>query len=186
MKKKARHFDGFASQLGLKADGQTSLLAKVSAFENLRILTGQPVQKLLGDDTNPHRILGMMLENGQRYTADNILLAAGALHSPRLLQDYLEASGLTRTLPCSRLVGRYFKRHILTAMLTFSPSRKTDVLRKTMAWFNDGFPHRSIQLLGFGEDVIDSLIPGTIPPVVGQAVGQPRLRFFPAKRGWLQ
>jgi choline dehydrogenase-like flavoprotein len=166
----ARHFDGFASQLGFKSDGQTSLLARVSTFGKLRILTGQPVQNLIGDDTHPHRILGVMLESGQRYTADNILLAAGALHSPRLLQDYLEVSGLAEKLPCSQVVGRYFKRHLLTAMLTFSPSRKSDVLRKTLAWFNDRFPHSSIQPLGFGEDVLVSLIPHH-SPLVGQTVG---------------
>lgn len=174
----ARHFDGFASQLGLKADGQTSLLAKVSACGNLKILTGQPVQHLIGDDTNPHRILGVMLANGQRYTANNILLAAGALHSPRLLQDYLEISGLAKMLPCSRLVGRYFKRHILTAMLTFSPARKTDVLRKTTAWFNDSFPHSSIQPLGFGEDVLVSLIPRFIPRCLARQLGGRAYGFF--------
>lgn len=171
--KEARHFDGFASQLGLKADGQTSLLAAVSTFDNLRILTGQPVEHLIGDDTNPQRILGVMLENGQRYTADNYLLAAGALHSPRLLQDYLEISGIAKIL-----VGRYFKRHLLTALLTFSLSRKTDVLRKTMIWFNDRYPHSSIQPLGFGEDVLASLIPGIIPRWLARQLGSRAYGFF--------
>lgn len=119
----ARHFDGFASARGLKADGQSSLLARASACDNLRILTGQPVRQLIGDDTDPCRIVGVRLADGQRLRAGHILLAAGAMHSPRLLQRYLEVSGLAITLPCARLVGRYFKRHILTAMLTY-PRRK--------------------------------------------------------------
>lgn len=35
-----------------------------------------------------------------------VILAAGALHSPRLLQDYLETSALAGRLPCYRMVGR--------------------------------------------------------------------------------
>lgn len=90
----ARHFDGFASALGLKGDGQTALLAKVSANANLTILTGQAVQRLLGSDNDPYKISGVILANGESHTADNILLAAGAMHSPRLLQDYLNTKDL--------------------------------------------------------------------------------------------
>lgn len=174
----ARHFDGFASAQGLKADGQTSLLAWVNANDNLRILTGHAVQHLLGSDADPHRIAGVMLENGQSYTAGNILLAAGAMHSPRLLQDYFGISGLSATLPCAKLVGRYFKRHILTALLLFSSSPKTDVLRKTTAWFNDRYPHSSIQPLGFSEDVLITLIPRIVPRFLARYLGKCAYGFF--------
>lgn len=173
-----RHFDGFASAQGLKADGQTSLLVRVNGNDNLKILTGHAVQHLLGSDTDPHRIAGVMLENGQSYTADNILLAAGAMHSPRLLQDYFGISGLSATLPSAKLAGRYFKRHILTAMLSFSSAPKTDVLRKTTAWFNDKFPHSSIQPLGFSEDVLITLIPSIVPRFLARWLGKRAYGFF--------
>lgn len=174
----ARHFDGFASAQGLKADGQTSLLARVSAKDNLKILTGYAVSHLLGSDTDPCQIAGVVLSNGQWYTADNILLAAGALHSPRLLQGYLNISGLSATLPNAKWVGRYFKRHILTAMLSFSPSPKTDVIRKTTAWFNDRYPHSSVQPLGFSEDVLATLIPHFVPRFLAKWLGKRAYGFF--------
>jgi len=174
----ARHFDGFASVQGLKADGQTSLLAQVSAKDNLNILTGHAVSGLLGCDTDPCQIAGVVLDNGQCNTADNILLAAGAMHSPRLLQDYFDISGLSETLPNAKLVGRYFKRHILTALLSLSPSSKTDVLRKTTAWLNDHYPHSSIQPLGFSKDVLTTLIPHFLPRFLAKWLGQRAYGFF--------
>ncbi len=174
----ARHFDGFASAQGFKADGQTSLLAQVTANDNLKIVTGHAVQHLLGSDSDPYRIAGAMLDNGQLYTADNIILAAGAMHSPRLLQDYFDISGLAKVLPNADLVGRYFKRHMLTAMLSFSSSQKTDVLRKTMVWINGRYPHSSIQPLGFSEDVLASLIPSIIPRWLAKWFGKRAYGFF--------
>jgi choline dehydrogenase-like flavoprotein len=173
-----RHFDGFASAQGFKADGQTSLLARVNSNEDLTILTGHAVKHLLGSDTDQHLITGVMLDNGQCHTADTILLAAGAMHSPRLLQDYFDISGLAATLPNAKLVGRYFKRHILTAMLALSATPKTDVLRKTTAWFNDSYPHSSIQPLGFSEDVLTTLIPRFVPRFVARWLGKRAYGFF--------
>jgi choline dehydrogenase-like flavoprotein len=174
----ARHFDGFASTQGLKADGQTSLLTRVSGKDNLTLVTGHAVLHLLGSDADPSEIAGVMLDNGQCFTADNILLGAGAMHSPRLLQDYFDISGLSATLPNAKLVGRYFKRHILTALLSFSSSRKTDALRKTTAWFNDRFPHSSIQPLGFSEDVLSTLIPRFVPLFIANWLGKRAYGFF--------
>lgn len=174
----ARHFDGFASVAGLKSEGETSLLSQLSGHHNFSLVTGHAVQHLLGSDTDTRRIAGVMLDNGQCYLADKVLLAAGAMHSPRLLQDYLDASGLSETLPCTKLVGRYFKRHILTAMLSFSSGLKTDALRKTTAWFHDRYPHSSVQPLGFSQDVLSTLIPGIVPRFIASWLGKRAYGFF--------
>ncbi|MGR9053442.1 MAG: FAD-dependent oxidoreductase [Gammaproteobacteria bacterium] len=173
----AAHFDGFASVLGLKADGQ-SLLDRLGPNNGLRLLSGQPVRTLFGDSTKPQRILGVELENGDRFTAKQVLLAAGALHSPRILQGYLQTSGMAAALPSADLIGRYFKRHLLTAMLAFSKGRKTDVLRKTTAWFHEDFAHSSVQPLGFGSDVLASLIPSLIPRQVAKYCCDRAYGFF--------
>ena len=174
----ARHFDGFASVAGLKAEAETSLLSLLKGYDNLRLITGHGVQHLLGSDTDTSRIAGVMLDNGQCYTADTILLAAGAMHSPRLLQDYFNASGLSKTLPAATLVGRYFKRHILTAMLAFSAGPKTDALRKTTVWFHDRYSHSSVQPLGFSEDVLATLIPRIVPRFIVRWLGKQAYGFF--------
>lgn len=174
----ARHFDGFASVQGLKADGERSLLHRIVNADNFTLMTGHAVKGLIGDNADPYRIAGVMLVNGQCFTANGVMLAAGALHSPRLLQDYLDSSGLAESLPCAGLVGSYFKRHILTAMLAFSRSRKTDPLRKTTVWLNDQFPHSSIQPLGFSEDVLTALLPSIIPRWLARRLGARAYGFF--------
>ncbi|MGR8932122.1 MAG: FAD-dependent oxidoreductase [Gammaproteobacteria bacterium] len=158
----AGHFDGFASARGLKADGQ-SLLDRLGPDTKLQLRGGQAVLRLVGDVSNPQRVTGVELENGEFFSAKRVLLAAGAMHSPRLLQAYLHASGLAAALPSADFVGRYFKRHLLTALLAFSKGKKTDLLRKTTAWFNDEFAHSSVQPLGFGPDVLAALIPAFVP-----------------------
>jgi len=157
------HFDGFASPQALKADAEMLLTMALRDGKNLRLLSECTVHRLIADSADHKRIAGVELTNGERYMAGRVLLAAGALHSPRLLLDYLEQTGLDALLASSAWVGRYFKRHILTAMLAFSTKKKTDVLRKTTFWLHDDFPHSTIQPLGFGEDVLSTLIPAFIP-----------------------
>ncbi|MGH8629098.1 MAG: FAD-dependent oxidoreductase, partial [Gammaproteobacteria bacterium] len=89
-REEAGHFDGFASVKGLKSDAQHTFLERVAPRENLNIVTGQPVQALLGEEGAPQRITGVALRDGRCYTAGKVLLAAGAMHSPRLLQRYME------------------------------------------------------------------------------------------------
>jgi choline dehydrogenase-like flavoprotein len=174
----AKHFDGFASVKGLKSDAERALLDRVAPRDKLQILTGQLVRDLLGADDSPQRITGVALEDGRRFGASTVVLAAGALHSPRLLQRYLEASALTSRLPSSRLVGRNYKCHLLTALLAVSPSRKTDVLCKTALWLNERLPHSSIQPLGFDGEAIASLLPRVAPRWFANTFGQRAYGFF--------
>lgn len=174
----ARHFDGFASVKGFKADAQNTLLSPLSERHNFTLLSGHAVIQLIADAANPRRISGVRLDDGQTCSADCILLAAGAMHSPRLLQDYLEDNGLESSLPGSGLVGSYFKRHLLTAMLAFSGSPKTDTIRKTTVWLNARFPHSSVQPLGFGEDVLAALLPRLIPRWLARRLAQRAYGFF--------
>ena len=171
----ARHFDAFASVKGLKADGQ-ALLDRVRSLPNLEILTDQAVVDLL-PTTTPTRIAGVVTAAGRRFQADSVLLAAGALHSPRLLQPYLETTGLDG-LPCYRMVGRNYKHHLLTAVLGVSLSRKTDLLRKTLFLLNASHPHSSIQPLGFDGELIGTLVPRLVPRWFANAFGNRAYGFF--------
>jgi choline dehydrogenase-like flavoprotein len=144
----AAHFDGFASVRGLKSDAEERLLERVRTRPNLQIATGKAVRALLPAAGSPLRIGGVECEDGTRYQADLVLLAAGALHSPRLLQTYMEAAGLADRLPAYRNVGRNYKFHMLTAMLAFTPAKVEDVLSKTMLLTHDGLPHSTVQTLG--------------------------------------
>ncbi len=174
----ARHFDGFASVRGLKADAQHALLERLSGSERLTVLTGTAVRTLQGDYRAPQRIVGVALADGRRFSAGGVLLAAGAMHSPRLLQRYLDSSGLALRLPSYPQVGCYFKRHLLTALLALSPSRKHDLLRKTVLLVNDRFPHSSVQPLGFDGELIATLLPPFVPQWFARSFGQHAYGFF--------
>src|SRR5262245_5382727 len=174
----ARRFDGFASVAGLKADGESAFLAKLRGNPNLKLLTGVPAVELLGDRGNPRHIVGVRLADGRVLQARSVLLAAGALHSPRLLAQYLGASGLALQLPAAASVGRNLKLHLLTAVVAVSPSRKTDVIRKTTLLLNDALPHSSIQPLGFDGELIATLVPKVAPRVLATLIGQRAYGFF--------
>ncbi|MCG3200950.1 MAG: 6'''-hydroxyparomomycin C oxidase [Gammaproteobacteria bacterium] len=174
----ATHFDGFASARGLKADAQTALLDRIPAQARLTVITGQPAEHLIADRSSPRRVRGAQCADGRRISAERVLLAAGALHSPRLLQRYLRGTDLAYRLPCAPWVGRYFKRHLLTAVLAFSPSRKTDAIRKTVFWLSERFPHSSVQPLGFGSDVIASLLPSGLPRRAARPLAEHAYGFF--------
>ena len=174
----AAHFDAFASVKNLKADSQHALLERVQHLPNLTILTGQAVQRFIADLERPERLVGVRIEDGGEFQAETVLLAAGALHSPRLLQSYLATTGLAGRLPCTKWVGRYYKSHLLSAVLAFSVTPKTDLLRKTLLLLNERLPHSSIQPLGFDGELLSTLIPGFVPRGVARALGHRAYGFF--------
>jgi choline dehydrogenase-like flavoprotein len=176
----ARHFDAFASARGLKSDAETSLLARVMHKPNLQVLTGTAVSGLLGAGGDPRRIAGVLCEDGSRHHADSVVLAAGALHSPRLLQAYLDASGLAAALPAARHVGRNYKSHILSAVLAFSHRRVDDVLCKTLLLHHGAMPHSTVQTLGgnLAEEIVAAQMPGFVPDALGRFVGRRAFGLF--------
>jgi len=174
----AGHYDGFASSRGLKADAQHVFLDQLRSLPNFELVTSAAVERFIPAESAPRRIDGVVDQKGRRFLAGKVLLAAGALHSPRLLQDYLAATGLSKNLPCSRMVGRNYKHHLLTALLAVTFSPQTDLLRKTILLLNDKLPHSSVQPLGFGSDVISTLFPGFIPGWIARQVGSRAYGFF--------
>jgi choline dehydrogenase-like flavoprotein len=174
----ARHFDGFASVANLKSDAETSFLQPVRGAANLTILTGRAVTELIGDSSDATRIRAVRLDDGAELQGDAVLLAAGALHSPRLLQTYIDANGLSSRLPCSAAVGRNLKTHLLTAMLAISTTRMTDLIRKTRIFVSSELPHSSVQPLGFDGELMSTLIPKIIPRGIAQLIGDHAYGFF--------
>jgi len=140
--------------------------------------TWNPVAELLGDSYQPLRLRGVMTEDGQIFEGRTVLLAAGALHSPRLLQHYFRRTGLETRLPCATQVGRYYKQHLLTALVAFTPRRQNDLLRKTLVLLNERVPHSSVQPLGFDGELIGALMPGIVPRRLATALGQYAYGFF--------
>jgi choline dehydrogenase-like flavoprotein len=174
----ASHFDGFASVAGLKADAESSFLNLVRASPNLAIFEGVPVTELLSKPDRVRQIAGVRLADGRELRARSVLLAAGALHSPRLLQHFVEHNGLQGAMPSHGEIGRNLKLHVLTAMVAVSASVKSDLIRKTTLFLNDELPHSSVQPLGFDAELIATLIPRWVPRSVANMVGRRAYGFF--------
>jgi len=158
----AAHYDAFASVRGLKADGE-GMLERLRGRPNLDVLTGKAVAHLIADELRPTRVVGVQCEDGTRHYAKRVILAAGALHSPRLLQGFVDAHA--PNLPCARNIGRNYKSHMLTAMLAFSHRRITDVLCKTLLLLHEAFAHSTVQTLGgtLAADIVRSQLPAWVP-----------------------
>jgi choline dehydrogenase-like flavoprotein len=174
------HFDGFASPRGLKGDAESRLLARVEDLPNLDIVTETSVTGLLPDAANATIITGVRCADGRTYRAQAVLLAAGALHSPRLLARHLCATGLEKKLPNADLVGRFYKHHLLTAVLAFGPHVFTDKLRKTVLLLHRDLPHSSVQPLGgwVDREIVALETPRLLPGSLKRALGERVYGFF--------
>ncbi len=75
-------------------------------------------------------------------------------------------------------MGRNYKSHLLSAVLAFSATPKTDLLRKTLLLLNERLPHSSIQPLGFDGELLSTLIPGFVPRWFARALGHRAYGFF--------
>jgi choline dehydrogenase-like flavoprotein len=174
----ASHFDGFASAADLKAEAERSLLSQLRSRENFSLLVNAEVVALCSSPAGPASVTGVRLADGRSFTAPHVFLAAGALHSPRLLSSYLRGTGLDSTLPAARHVGRHLKLHLLTAMISLSLGVKTDLVRKTTLLVNERFPHSSVQPLGFDDELIATLMPRVLPGTARRSISRRAYGFF--------
>jgi choline dehydrogenase-like flavoprotein len=173
----AKHFDGFASPSGLKSDSERNLLDHICDKPNLKLIAGDPVSALVAAPDDPRKIIGAECADGSSYHAKTVVLAAGAMSSPRILQDHLCASGFR--LECGDLLGANFKMHINSAVLGFSPFTDHDVLRKTAILYNDRFPHSSIQCLGWIDaELLAAQVPPEVPEFVDKLLGKRAIGFW--------
>jgi choline dehydrogenase-like flavoprotein len=174
----AAHFDGFASVADLKGDAERCLLSMLPARENFSLLEHAEVVALTGSRHAPAIVNGVRLADGRTFSAPHVFLAAGALHSPRLLSRYLAETRLAHTLPAAAHVGRHLKLHVLSALVALSFGVKTDLIRKTSVLLNERFPHSSVQPLGFDAELIATLMPPLVPEFLRRQLGRRAYGFF--------
>lgn len=142
-------------------------------------MTGKEVTDLQCEADTPTRITGVRCADDSVYHAREVILAAGAMTSPRLLQKHLQHTGLDQTLPAAPLVGAHLKLHLNSALLAFSPRRQHDLLRKTALFRHDAFPHSSVQPLGrLDGEILATQLPRGIPRFLSNALGARAVGFF--------
>jgi choline dehydrogenase-like flavoprotein len=177
--KEVKHFDGFASVCGFKSDAERSLLGHIESNSGFTLQTGKRVSHLLPSLSDAAVIAGVRCADGSEYHGDVVVLAAGAMTSPRILQDYLDDTGFGAALPSTPLIGANFKMHLNSAVLGFSPFVDTDVLRKTAILLNDEFPHSTVQCLGWIDgEILGAQLPAAVPKFVLRAAGSRAVGFF--------
>jgi choline dehydrogenase-like flavoprotein len=175
----AKHFDGFASMSAYKSDSEQSMIKRIKDNPGFTILNNKPVNGFLHDEGSPDKIIGVRCSDESSFFGKAVVLAAGAMTSPRLLQDYLEKTGLDRELPSAPVVGAYFKLHVNSALLAFQPFTLHDVLRKTAIFFNDKFPHTTVQCLGWMDgEILSTQLPAAVPMFVANSMGKRAYGFF--------
>jgi len=163
----------------LQDENEANLLAHIEDQPNCTLMTNKQVAGLLHAEGAPREITGVACTDGSTYRGSILILAAGAMTSPRLLQDHLERTGLERTLPSAAMVGVNFKFHINSALLALSPFERHDVLRKTAIFFNDAYPHSNVQCLGWMDgDILATQLPAAVPKFVAKATGARAVGFF--------
>lgn len=173
----AKHFDGFASPSGFKSDSERELIDPVRDQANFELLSGDPVAELVAAPDNARKIIGVKCSDGATYEADTVVLAAGAMSSPRILQDHIRTHGVA--LACGDLIGGNFKMHLNSAVLGFSPFEDHDVLRKTAVLYNDKFPHSSMQCLGWIDaEVLATQAPEALPGFMDRFLGKRAIGFW--------
>ncbi len=169
----AMHFDGFASVADLKHDAQNSFLEPLKDNPRFTCLTGKQATKLLSGKNRQH-IDGVACVDGDQYYADRVFLAAGALHSPRILHEYFQQTGQQNSL-----IGCFYKCHLNSVVLAFSLSRKTDQLRKTLLLLNKHYPHSSAQTLGWLDgELLATQLPAWIPKCLINFLGSRAYGFW--------
>jgi choline dehydrogenase-like flavoprotein len=116
------------------------------------------------------------------WRARAVVLAAGALHSPRLLKRYVDTLRVkgrqsVQAIATSQIGGN-LKLHVLTAMVAVGARANRDLIRKTTVLLNERFAHSSVQPLGFDSELIATLIPRMVPRPLARQIGGRSYGFF--------
>jgi choline dehydrogenase-like flavoprotein len=143
----AKYFDGNASAAGYKNDAENVFLSIIRDAPNFKMITALEVEDLIYDDKRPSRVRGVICSDGSSWQAQAVIVAAGAMRSPLLLQKSLLRAGVTG----SPLIGAFFKKHIMSTVILLSSKINYDVMRKTAMFLNSKFPHTTVQCLGWFE-----------------------------------
>ena len=176
----AKHFDGFASVAGFKADAERDLIERIAGRPELQAARQE-------EGGRPPARRGPAGAGRGRGLPGRQLLPRQARDPGRGRHDLAahppgphEATGLRRA-PALRAArsGANFKLHINSALLAFSPFSHHDVLRKTAIFLNDAHPHTTVQCLGWLDgDLLATQLPAAVPKFLTNAAGAHAYGFF--------
>jgi choline dehydrogenase-like flavoprotein len=129
-------FDGFPCLLNGKADAQVICVdPALRAHSNLTLLTGAYASRLETDSAGGSITAVEVLREGaqERYTADIVVVACGALSSALLLLRSANDRHPHGLANGSDQVGRNYMRHNQSVLMALMPERNETVFQKTLA-----------------------------------------------------
>ncbi len=150
--------DGFPCLLGAKSDAQVIAVDPALRHPNVEMVTGARVDRLETDRTG-RTVTGVVAElaDGERvtFTADVVVLSAGAVNSAVLLLRSANDRHPTGLANSSDTVGRHYMRHNNVAVMAVSKEPNPTRFQKTLA-LNDWYlgsedwdhPLGGVQMLG--------------------------------------
>jgi choline dehydrogenase-like flavoprotein len=128
-------FDGFPCLLNGKADAQVICIDPTLArYPNVSLLTGAYASRLETDASGRRIEAVQVRRNGvsERYTADLVVVACGALSSALLLLRSASARHPDGLANGSGQVGRNYMRHNQSVLMAILKQKNTTVFQKTL------------------------------------------------------
>ncbi len=129
-------FDGFPCLVNGKADAQICCVdPMLKDHANVTLLTGAHVDRL-ETDASGRTVTGVAVTRDgrtERYSADMVIVACGALNSALLMLRSANAAHPNGLANGSDQVGRNYMRHVQSVMLAVSRHRNDTVFQKTLA-----------------------------------------------------
>ena len=186
---------GYPCLLKAKSDARTIAVEPLLELGNVTLLTGRKVIRLETDDSGKtvREVVCATVEGEERWSADLIVLAAGAVNSALILQASANATHPDGLANGSGQVGRNYMFHTLTAVVSLTLDPLDAAFPKTLA-VNDfyhgdpqgGFdtPMGHIQLLEYmsGQtlegEISDWLPPALMPSALFNATAARLLSFL--------
>ena len=150
--------DGFPCLVQAKSDAQVICVDPALAYDNVDLVTNAYVERLETDDTG-RTVNAVVTKLGDgstvRFTADVVVVSAGAVNSAALLlrsSNDRHPNGLANS---SDAVGRHYMRHNNLALMAVSKEPNPTRFQKTLAmndWYLGAddwdYPLGGIQMLG--------------------------------------
>jgi choline dehydrogenase-like flavoprotein len=155
--------DGYPCLVKGKADAQVVCVEPALSYPNVTLRTRAHVTRLDTDPSGNSVSRVVVDRDGQReeFTADVIVLAAGAINSAALLlasADEKHPNGLGNS---SGVVGRHLMMHNNSSLIAFSKTPNPTKFQKTLGindfYFGDGewpYPLGAMQMLGKSDKVL--------------------------------
>jgi choline dehydrogenase-like flavoprotein len=126
--------DGFACLVNAKSDADIVAVRPSLAFENVTLLTGAYVKRLLTSPTG-REVSGVVVERGgaeETYRAHVVVVACGAINSAALLLRSASEQHPSGLANGSDVVGRNYMAHNNAALVAVSKRRNDTRFEKTL------------------------------------------------------